>query len=744
MGKHSIQIDYADKKRYTNDPEYHADEESRILNLLQRYWLIDNTQNIKPYFYLTEKEITHDLSLAPAVIIYNVKDDSEGIGIGYPAKKREKVIAIEIFSMDRGLLYDTKEEINRIVDFCRKRPILGWDFMFRTLSKRAEPRAGNHHFIINITLHRLVEYIPWDVWGWTASDPPELVPAFTATPVSGVAPLTVVFTNISQGAITEWLWTFTSGSTILTSVEKSPTVEFTIEGVYDVKLKVSNIATNAVLIVEDYIDVHSIPLYADFYSDVQSGITPLEVTFTDISTGSITDWAWTFTSGTTTITSTEANPVVNFTVVGEYDVQLVVSNINDSSTMLKTDYIDVLSPATIPGVPRDVETEVVNAGANIMLTWLAPLSDGGSPITEYTIYSTTTLDGVLVELDTVSGSELSYVHDIAVLGTSYYYKVSATNIVGEGPLSDIIAAFAWNASDLYFFLQMGGIMGYASYQDLLSAVHDAGKDDESDFVDYCKIEGVDTEGETIFALMEYIWPEIVDVSTASPGTYEDFVIMLEEVDITPTTIVAFLESWDNTEVETHYRTVQNPTEDTYIDEANPTVNYGSSTHLETSIIVAPESKMFSLLKFDISTITGTNVYVSESKLGMYPYDGFIGYSQIFYIARTMDLWSATEIVWNTGLNLLDNDRIMSGINIGIENEVNVQTLVDNTLIDGGSNLSLILNNVNNAFDSNWYSIYSVNSATNKPTLTLIYTVYSIFYYESLGDALDYIMPKILG
>lgn len=255
MGKHSIQIDYAEKKRYSNDPEYHADEESRILYLLQHYWEVDNTQTIKPYFYLTEKEITHDLSVAPAVIIYNIKDESEGIGIGYPAKKKEKVLAIEIFSMDRGLLYDTKEEIIRIVDFCRKRPILGWDFMYRTLSKRAEPRAGNYHFIINITLHRLVEYIPWDSWGWTATTQPELTAGFSAQPISGASPLTVTFTDESQGAITNWLWTFTSGTVVITSATESPVMVFANDGGYDVKLKVSNIATSATLTKENYIDV---------------------------------------------------------------------------------------------------------------------------------------------------------------------------------------------------------------------------------------------------------------------------------------------------------------------------------------------------------------------------------------------------------------------------------------------------------------------------------------------------------
>ncbi len=55
-------------------------------------------------------------------------------------------------------------------------------------------------------------------------------------PVSGTAPLTVTFTNISTGA-TSYLWDFGDG---VTSVETSPVYTFTTAGTYSVKLTATN------------------------------------------------------------------------------------------------------------------------------------------------------------------------------------------------------------------------------------------------------------------------------------------------------------------------------------------------------------------------------------------------------------------------------------------------------------------------------------------------------------------------
>jgi hypothetical protein len=169
MPEHAVQVDYSQLKRYTNDTPYHEDNESSMLQLLQDNWKIANTQNIKPTFYLTEKDITHDLSLSPAIVVYEVTDDDVGIGIGYTAQKSKLSVNIDVFTLDRTQVIDVKDEVVRILRFCRKRPIPGWDFIFTITARRLDPRAGNYRYVIVAGLERLVRTLPEVKWGDTDS-----------------------------------------------------------------------------------------------------------------------------------------------------------------------------------------------------------------------------------------------------------------------------------------------------------------------------------------------------------------------------------------------------------------------------------------------------------------------------------------------------------------------------------------------------------------------------------------------
>lgn len=65
------------------------------------------------------------------------------------------------------------------------------------------------------------------------------------------------------------------------------------------------------------------------------------VQFTDTSENIPTSWSWTFSGGTPS-NSTLQNPLVTYSNIGSYDVQLIVENVNGIDTILKTAYIDVL------------------------------------------------------------------------------------------------------------------------------------------------------------------------------------------------------------------------------------------------------------------------------------------------------------------------------------------------------------------------------------------------------------------
>jgi fibronectin type 3 domain-containing protein len=91
--------------------------------------------------------------------------------------------------------------------------------------------------------------------------------------------------------------------------------------------------------------------------------------------------------------------------------------------------------ATPPNVPFAPLNLVADAGNDyIVLTWDEPTSDGGSPIINYSIYKGTSsgLETFYLSI----GNLTSYNDSDVSPGITYYYRVSALNIVGEGPLSN--------------------------------------------------------------------------------------------------------------------------------------------------------------------------------------------------------------------------------------------------------------------------------------------------------------------
>jgi len=163
---------------------------------------------------------------------------------------------------------------------------------------------------------------------------------FSANVLSGVAPLTVQFTDASTGSPTSWSWDFNSDGTKDASVQ-NPSYTFTEAGSYYVSLSVSNGTGTDTETKADYIIVLSpTSLTADFEADVIEGSTPLTVNFTDLSTGGPTSWSWDFNSDGTEDASVQ-NPSYTFTEAGSYDVGLTVSNGDGTDTETKSSYITV-------------------------------------------------------------------------------------------------------------------------------------------------------------------------------------------------------------------------------------------------------------------------------------------------------------------------------------------------------------------------------------------------------------------
>jgi fibronectin type 3 domain-containing protein len=89
------------------------------------------------------------------------------------------------------------------------------------------------------------------------------------------------------------------------------------------------------------------------------------------------------------------------------------------------------SQPTVPGVPQNLQA--TSGDGMVGLSWQAPLSDGGSSITQYRIYRGTSSSSLSLLTSTTS---LSYTDNSVTNGNTYYYAVSAVNSAGEGAKSN--------------------------------------------------------------------------------------------------------------------------------------------------------------------------------------------------------------------------------------------------------------------------------------------------------------------
>jgi len=89
-----------------------------------------------------------------------------------------------------------------------------------------------------------------------------------------------------------------------------------------------------------------------------------------------------------------------------------------------------------PSAPRNLRATA--GDREVVLVWEAPVSDGGSPLTGYTIYRGT-ISGDLSLVASV-GNVLAYTDTDLANGMMYYYQVAAVSVIGEGQRSGEVSA----------------------------------------------------------------------------------------------------------------------------------------------------------------------------------------------------------------------------------------------------------------------------------------------------------------
>ncbi len=224
--------------------------------------------------------------------------------------------------------------------------------------------------------------------------------AFTADPQSGQAPLSVAFIDQSSGNPTIWAWDFGDG---VTDSVKNPVHIYENKGYYTVSLKIkNNDGLNNTLKRENYIYVGETGgLVTDFSASTLKGNSPLTVSFTDLSSGNPTIWAWDFGDGTGDIIQ---NPVHIYEAEGKYTVSLTTANGNgDFNTKTEVDYITVgnveptpvptHTPIAVPYVPETFYGSVlmygipIQSGGQVEARVVGKdISDENNPITTAKLY----------------------------------------------------------------------------------------------------------------------------------------------------------------------------------------------------------------------------------------------------------------------------------------------------------------------------------------------------------------------
>ncbi|MBK9592644.1 MAG: T9SS type A sorting domain-containing protein [Crocinitomicaceae bacterium] len=134
---------------------------------------------------------------------------------------------------------------------------------------------------------------------------------------------------------------------------------------------------------------------------VTSGTT---VTFTDLSTGAPTSWAWVIApaTGWTYAGATSAssqNPQVTFTTVGFYSITLTTTNLQGSDAEVKTNYIQVTSGSSAPCTSTSTMTcEAADEFISVVKFNSINNNTGCANYTNYSSISTTVTKGQSYDL----------------------------------------------------------------------------------------------------------------------------------------------------------------------------------------------------------------------------------------------------------------------------------------------------------------------------------------------------------
>jgi PKD repeat protein len=227
---------------------------------------------------------------------------------------------------------------------------------------------------------------------------PAPVANFNATPLTGISPLYVAFTDTSTNSPTSWLWNFGDGST---DSSQNPTHTYAGSGIYTVQLNASNTGGSNTLTKVNYIQVGNDR--GSGSSEVGSGTIPFTVNFYDSSVGNPSAWTWDFGDVNT---STSQNDSHTYYIARNYTVTHTSGNANWWGKTVK--YNDIIvavgsshtNSTNYPNTGFSVSSLYPATGANVSFTdksggvptsWLWDFGDGNTSSSQNPVYAYSTV-----------------------------------------------------------------------------------------------------------------------------------------------------------------------------------------------------------------------------------------------------------------------------------------------------------------------------------------------------------------
>ncbi|NQW43015.1 MAG: DUF839 domain-containing protein [Bacteroidetes bacterium] len=188
--------------------------------------------------------------------------------------------------------------------------------------------------------------------------------AFTADTTLVRVGKKVNFEDKSLPLIQSRVWKFTGTNDSISS-SKNPSIVFNKIGLQSVKLKATNKTGSDSIEKSNYIQVIPtlpVPLFTANKIVVYENDT---VQVSDVSTGFITSRKWAFV-GANIMTSTDSVVKLVYTASGKYNIKLSVGNYGEDSSLIKTNYIEVLKRAPIAKFTANKTS--ITKGDSILLT----------------------------------------------------------------------------------------------------------------------------------------------------------------------------------------------------------------------------------------------------------------------------------------------------------------------------------------------------------------------------------------